>query len=309
MGADYFAFKPRFWNGRTGRELRAFAPHTRLLAIYLFTCPSSNDLGLYAVSLATIANDIAEDRKTILASLEELRGVGFSLYDEDAEEVFVPEMARYQLGETITTIDKRHRWLCKELARLTKHVFFSDFVDHYREAFHLPDEMQGELPIARSAAKIVKPRPRSKDTWITPFAEAWEAKIGTFPVGKSLKPLGDVCDRNGGAEAVVPVWLWYIDHQDPQYASAQNFATKFAHWRDQMQGKATTPARPKSPQQEAYDRAQNEIETYPFIWECMKCGKCHVTKRADANKCDGPPNGLPESTPEQIELVRHASPA
>jgi hypothetical protein len=102
------------------------------------TCPSANALGLYYLPIPTLCHEVDVSRQGALKALRSLSEVGFAHYDQAAEVVFVPEMARHQLGDELSEKDNRHKWVCRQLRELRKSAFFSLFYAKYKGAFHLP---------------------------------------------------------------------------------------------------------------------------------------------------------------------------
>jgi len=134
---DYSKVSPRFWTGDTGRQIRKLGPECQVVAFYLFTCPSANMLGLYYLILPTLCHETGIPLEGAFKALRSLRDIGFAYYDESTEHVYVPNMAREQIGERLKTKDNRHVAVLRELEQLRKTPFFNDFVNRYREAFEL----------------------------------------------------------------------------------------------------------------------------------------------------------------------------
>ena len=136
---DYSKVSPRFWTGETGRQIRKLGPQAQVVAFYLFTCPNANMLGLYYLALPTLCHETGSPLQGALKALRSLSEVGFAHYDAPSEYVYLPNMAREQIGERLQRKDNRHVAVIKELEQLRKTPFFKQFVDRYREAFELQD--------------------------------------------------------------------------------------------------------------------------------------------------------------------------
>lgn len=81
----------------------------------------------------------------------------------------------------------------------------------------------------------------TKVTWLTPFAEAWQAKCGgKMPMGPASKYLRPLHDQYG-ADQVLTHWRHYLAATDCQYASPARFASTFGAWDGTT--KATKPGR------------------------------------------------------------------
>src|SRR5690606_4730573 len=62
-----------------------------------------------------------------------------AFYDDETEMVWVPEMARYQIGEKLAPKDNRRACVVRALQQVGKHRFARAFYEKYREAYGLPD--------------------------------------------------------------------------------------------------------------------------------------------------------------------------
>jgi hypothetical protein len=136
---DYSKVSPRFWTGDTGRVIRKMGPEVQVIAFYLFTCPNANMLGLYYLSLPTLCHETGRPLQGALKALRSLREAKFAYYDAPSEHVYLPNMAREQIGLRLSVKDNRHIAVLRELEQLRKTPFFNDFVTRYREAFHLQE--------------------------------------------------------------------------------------------------------------------------------------------------------------------------
>jgi hypothetical protein len=136
---DYSKVSPRFWTGETGRELRKLGKQTQVVAFYLFTCPSANMLGLYYLAMPTLCHETGSPLQGAMKALRSLKEVNFAYYDLPSEQVYVPNMAREQIGERLERRDNRHKAVLNELQRLRKTPFFNDFLHRYRVQFELQD--------------------------------------------------------------------------------------------------------------------------------------------------------------------------
>ena len=147
---DFAKVCGRFWNGETGRKLRAAGRDAQTVALYLITCPSSNMLGLYYLPLPTLCHEIGITKEGTSKALRRVSEVCFAFYDEASEHVWVPEMAKWQLGTSLDPKDKRVTGIKRKLETLRKSPFFNKFLNKYREAFHLegvsPEPSPSEAP-------------------------------------------------------------------------------------------------------------------------------------------------------------------
>jgi len=154
MSRDYSRVAPQFWTGSTGRAIRSLGAECQMLALYLLTSPHSTATGLYSLPLAYVSADTGMTIEGASKALLSLREVGFCDYDEAAEVIWVPEMARFQIAEALKDKDKRGPWVVATASKFRKHRFFRRFVLKYREAFclrigddELPDDTDAQSPI------------------------------------------------------------------------------------------------------------------------------------------------------------------
>ena len=142
---DYAKVRPSFWLRGTGKALRGNT-EAQLLALYLFTCPSSNMIGLYYLPLPTVAHELGWTLKGASKALQRVSEGGLALYDPKNELVFVPEMARYQIAETLSPRDNNVKWVRRELANYSYHRFYNLFLERYCDVFNLNLEPISEAP-------------------------------------------------------------------------------------------------------------------------------------------------------------------
>jgi hypothetical protein len=139
MSREYSKVRPRFWTGDTGKVIRKLGRDCQVIGFYLMTCPSANMLGLYYLSMPTLCHETESPFKGALKALRSLQEAKFAYYDMPSEIVYVPNMAREQIGERLKRKDNRHVAVLRELESLRKTPFFNDFVIRYRDAFELHD--------------------------------------------------------------------------------------------------------------------------------------------------------------------------
>ena len=140
---DYSKVAPGFWTGETGRLIRACGRDAHLIAAYAITGPMANPLGLYYLPMPTLCHETGTTLEEAKAALKRLAEIGFCFYDETHEHLWAPEMARYQISETLVPTDLRVKWIKGELLKLRKSRFFKDFIERYGDAFCLGAELRG----------------------------------------------------------------------------------------------------------------------------------------------------------------------
>ena len=135
----YAIFSPRFWNGTTGRQLRAAGRDAQLVAAYLITAPDSNMIGLYYLPLPTLCHHLSMTPEEARATLAVLVAVGFIHYAPTEDLVWVSEGARFQLGPELKATDKRRAAVVRLLTEFMGHAFGYLFYRKYRAAYSLPE--------------------------------------------------------------------------------------------------------------------------------------------------------------------------
>lgn len=136
---DYGSVSPQFWIGKTGKALRG-KPEAQLLALYLMTCPHANMIGVFHCPVMYMAHETGLGLEGASKALQSLIDLGFCMYDEDSETVFVIRMAAHQVGENLKADDNKVKGVQKEVGRIAVDSLRLAFIDHYAEAFHLRRE-------------------------------------------------------------------------------------------------------------------------------------------------------------------------
>lgn len=134
---DYGKVSPQFWTGDTGRKIRAMGRDAQVVALYVITAPSANMIGLYYLALPTLMHEVGIDREGACKALRSLFEGGFLHYDELEEVIYVPEMAKFQIGDSLDAKDNRVKGLLRDLESYRKSRFYNDFIQRYGEAYHL----------------------------------------------------------------------------------------------------------------------------------------------------------------------------
>jgi len=142
---DYARLRPRFWITGTGKSLRG-DPSCQVVAVYLMSCPTSNMIGLYHLALPTLAHETGIPFEGASKALRRLIEAQFAEYDEANEVVWVPAMAREQLGDSLKRGDKRCAGVVNALQPYRNTPLFFRFVARYGRAYHLPDASSFEAP-------------------------------------------------------------------------------------------------------------------------------------------------------------------
>jgi hypothetical protein len=145
-GREYSTFRPTFWTGDTGRELRSKGQAAQLVAAYLITCSSANMIGLYYLPMPLLCHELGMKLEGACKALERVCETQFAAYDAPSEVVWIPEMAKQQIGETMTPKDNRHKAVIRLWSEMRKSLFYNDFYTKYGECFCLPKPCEMEAP-------------------------------------------------------------------------------------------------------------------------------------------------------------------
>ena len=135
MARDYAKITPSFWTGETGRRLRGDS-EAQLIALYLVTCPHANMIGIFYMPLPLLCHETGSPLEGASKALRRLSEAGFAYYDETTEHVWIPEMATYQVGETVKPGDNR-RAAVQKMVKGCKSLFVNDFIEKYGEVYGL----------------------------------------------------------------------------------------------------------------------------------------------------------------------------
>lgn len=252
---DYAQVSPRFWTGITGKALRGHQ-EAQIVAFYLMTCPGSHMIGMYPLALPTLCHETGLTIEGASKGLKRLIEGGFAHYDSAAEVVWVPEMARFQMGETLNVgkkgPDNRIAMTERELENYRHCSFFDSFIDKYEQPFKLKvarnkprglqapskalgsheheheqeqdHEHEQEKASPRQAGSA-EPSPLSVPTWEA-YSTAYLKRYGTRPVRNATvnAQLLAVVRRIGAEEAPAVAAFYVSSMNEPEYLK-KNHAT------------------------------------------------------------------------------------
>lgn len=148
---DYAKVAPQFWTGRTGKEIRREGRDVQVVALYLLTSPQANMIGLYYLPLPTLCHEVGMHQRAAKRALDVLGKLSFAHYDDETEYVWVPEMARFQLGEQLSASDNNATAVQNLYLSLSPNPFLPLFYQKYARRYFLeprPDhpDVVRELP-------------------------------------------------------------------------------------------------------------------------------------------------------------------
>lgn len=159
MSMNYGVVKPSFWTGRTGRELRHHHD-AQAVALYLMTSPHANIIGVFRCPIGYIAAETGRPIEGASKGLLKLVDMGFCTVDPETETVWVHEMARFQIGETLNGKDKRVKHVARFFADIENLRIKWAFFEKYGSAYQLivPTEPR---PLTSPIEGASKPLPSS----------------------------------------------------------------------------------------------------------------------------------------------------
>lgn len=134
---DYSKVSPQFWIGKTGKALRKQGLEAQLVAMYLLTSPHSTMLGLYPLPVVYIGHETGLGIEGASKGLQGCIEAGFCMYDEDAEVVWVIEMAHYQIADKLSANDKQCKGVQKAYDEIIDNPFLGKFFEKYSGPFNM----------------------------------------------------------------------------------------------------------------------------------------------------------------------------
>jgi hypothetical protein len=186
---EYGKVAPQFWTGKTGRQLRAHGRDAQLLALYLATNRHANMIGLYYLPLPLMAHEVGFTPDETEAALQVLVDVGYCVLDHERELVWVREMARYQIEETLKPGDKRVISIRSQVEEFRASPLAAAFHARYEVAFNL-------YPIDQSAKGDSKgllgereapPKPETRDQRAETSEQGAETRDQTTPDAEVIR--------------------------------------------------------------------------------------------------------------------------
>lgn len=134
---DYGRITPQFWIGDYGRKLRG-KPNLQVVLMYMITSPNANMIGLYYLPTQIMAHETGVPLQQVEHAILFLHDIEVAHYDSDRELVYLPWMAKDQIGSSIS---EKNINMITGVLRLVDafegHPFALDFVSRYNDAYHL----------------------------------------------------------------------------------------------------------------------------------------------------------------------------
>lgn len=141
---SYASISPMFWTRGSGKALRGDA-NAQVVALYLMSSPATSMIGIFHLALPTLCHETGLGLQAARKGLARCSEEGIAFWDEAEELVFVPALAKHQIGETLKPTDHKVKGVARELAPFKSHRFFRLFCDRYGQTFHLPSELLDSL--------------------------------------------------------------------------------------------------------------------------------------------------------------------
>lgn len=227
---DYAKISPRFWTGETGRFIRNSGRDVQIVAFYVMTCPSANMIGLYYLPLPTLMHEIGMTQQGALEALGRAYEGGFCAYSEPDEVIWVPEMARFQIGETLKATDNRVKGVMNELEHYRKTPFAYLFYEKYRVPFSLPATSPFEAPskpLRSQEQEQEQEHDQEQITPPTPPTGEGRARPKKKPEPEGFEDFWTAYPRRVGKKLANDRWLRLVKNgaaTDQLLAAAKNYA-------------------------------------------------------------------------------------
>lgn len=137
MSMNYGVVFPSFWTGATGRALRQDVD-AQVVALYLMTSPHANIIGVFRCPIQFIQLETGRPIEGASKGLTKLCDLGFCTVDLETETIWVHEMARYQIGDTLKGADKRIKHVHRFFEEIENPLIKRAFFEKYGIAYQLP---------------------------------------------------------------------------------------------------------------------------------------------------------------------------
>lgn len=219
---NYSQVSPFFWTRGTGKRLRGNKA-AQILAAYLMTCPAAKMSGIFYLPAVQMEHETGLSARELREALSVLATEDYAHYDAAEELVWVPTMAMWQVGRTMSRADKRRRGVLAEVQSHIRHRFAVDFYRRYQTAYDLEglpvsNEDSGS-PFEGASGILGDPHadPIRTRTEQEPDQEQGASSPEAPPKGRR-KPETPAPESHASLE-VVQAWasLWGIDAQHTEF--------------------------------------------------------------------------------------------
>lgn len=310
---DYSKVSPKFWIGKTGKALRKKGPEAVIVGMYLMTAPTANMLGLYYLTIGTIAHETGLGFEGASKGLQSAIEAGFCSYDEESEVVWVFEMASYQVGEALKENDLRVKGVQNEYDALPENPYLAQFFDKYAAAFHMASKRNDESPLQAPSKPLRSQEqeqeqeqkqeqeqeqehscapaggtPPKKDalsaekqqacrkTWDS-YSDAYVARYGTEPVrnAKVNRNIVDFVGRLGGEEAP-HVAAFYVRHNGAYYVRDMHSVGAMLKDAEKLRTEWATNAQMTAAKAHQIDKTQTNYDAFAPLIAAAEAEESHV---------------------------------
>ncbi|MFX4760411.1 hypothetical protein ABTB43_06360 [Acinetobacter baumannii] len=283
---EYGKVSPHFWTGSTGKKLRE-CPDSIVVAMYLMTCPHANMLGLYYMPLLYVAHETGLGLEGAKKGLKWACEAGFCSYDEVSEMVWVHEMARFQVAESLKPTDNRCKGIQKDYDSLPANPFLSSFYEKYATAFCMTNRREGKGTLSLSNLAPSKPllsqeqeQEQEQDKSLSQ-APAQNFKEPDDSWKPNIEHLCTILQKSKYSQRVQEILLmddyefhlsnFNAHHETNRYLTDNQKHSKFAQWlfekfekQEIQKAKRTKPANPTQSQcgsvNQAFDQQQPDYD-------------------------------------------------
>jgi hypothetical protein len=134
-----------FWAEHVGRQLRTLGRDHQVLALYLWTAPTSNQYGLYYLPMDQLCAEAGFTANGANKVLESLAALEFAFYHRSEQWVWVKTLAQSSLmptGKLLPKTDNRIKGLHSWYGTVPDNPYLAPFFDHYDRAFYLPERRE-----------------------------------------------------------------------------------------------------------------------------------------------------------------------
>ena len=209
---DYSKVSGQFWTGKTGKSLRGDM-QSQVVAMYLMTSPHSNMIGVFHCPPIYISHETGSTLEGAIKALHRLSEGGFCTYDDDSEMVWVHEMAKFQIGESLKPTDNRVKDIQKQYSNLAESRIKIEFFKKYGKAFCLTKNKPLESPFEAPPKPEAGTEAGTGTNTLTPFDQFWESypkKIGKGAAEKSWKKVAEPLANILEAIATQKTWPEWV---------------------------------------------------------------------------------------------------
>jgi len=220
---DYGTISPQFWLGKTGKALRG-KPEAQLVALYLMTSPHATAIGIYHCPVLYMAHETGLPFEGASKGLQSLIEAGFCQFDDETEEVFVVNMATYQVGDALDPKDKRCIWVVKELEKVGSKRLAAAFYAIYSVAYRLPKKTFStpeKVSPFEAPSKPLRSQEQEQEQDIE--QEGGESASANAPVPRTQSP-------DGSPPPFLPEYRKFIETERPDLDAAVVFANFSEHF-------------------------------------------------------------------------------